>query len=113
MSHVRSLTVEPVRVSPAEAVVVVRVEVEPAADGVEVRGRLVGPRREGVSTVEVAYPLRPEPDGDDGLSLRAVIPEPNLWSADAPFRYDGRLEVWAGGRRAEVREFTVELRTKR
>jgi hypothetical protein len=41
-----------------------------------------------------------------------VVPEPNLWSADAPFRYDGRVEVWSGGRRVEEREFAVELRAK-
>ena len=108
MSHIRNVTVTPVRVSTAEAVIEVRVELE--AEGVELRGRLVGPRRAGVSTVEVDYPLRPA--NDSPLSLRAVIPEPNLWSADAPFRYDGRVEVWAGGRRVEVRAFAVELRAK-
>ena len=109
MSHVRSLTVEPVRVGPAEAILLVRVELDGPADGVELRGVLVGPRCPGVSTVEIAYPLRPA-GGDTGLSLMAVIPEPNLWSAAALFRYDGRVEVWAGGTRAEVREFAVELR---
>jgi len=109
VSHIRSLTVEPERVSPAEAVVVVRVGLD--APAAEVRGRLVGPRCEGVSTVEVAYPLRPA-GGDTGPTLRAVIPEPNLWSPAAPFRYDGRVEVWADGRRVEVREFAVELRPK-
>ena len=65
----------------------------------------------GVSTVETAYPLHPlSAVSDTVLSLRAVIPEPNLWSPDAPFRYDGRVEVWAGGRPVEVREFAVELR---
>ena len=111
MSHIRNLSVEPLRVSPAEAVLRVRVELDGPADGVELRGVLVGPRCPGVSTVEIAYPLRPA-DGDSPLSLTAVIPEPNLWSAAAPFRYDGRVEVWAGGARAEVREFAVELRAR-
>jgi hypothetical protein len=106
MSHIRSLTVEPVRVNPAEAVVAVRVELTEPAEAVEVRGRLVGPKCEGVTTVEVAYPLRPAPE-TDGATLRAVIPEPNLWSPTAPFRYDGRVDVWAGGRPVEVREFAV------
>ena len=61
-------------------------------------------------SVEIAYPLYPAGGGDNGLSLRAVIPEPNLWSAAAPFRYDGRVEMWVGGARTEVREFAVELR---
>jgi hypothetical protein len=110
MSHIRSLTVEPLRVSPAEAVVVVRVDLVRPFDPVEVRARLVGPKCEGRTTVEVAYPLTQAP----GLVpiFSAVIPEPNLWTPDAPFRYDGRVEVWADGRRVEVREFAVELRAK-
>jgi hypothetical protein len=111
VSHIRNLTVEPVRVSPTEAVLLVHAELDGPADGVELRGVLVGPRRPGVSTVEIAYPLLPV-GSDTGLSLRAVIPEPNLWSAAAPFRYDGRVEVWAGGVRAGVREFAVELRAR-
>jgi hypothetical protein len=91
-------------------VLLVRVELDGPADGVELRGTLVGPRCEGVSAVEVAYPLRPEPG--EGLALRAAVPEPNLWSAAAPFRYDGRVEVWAGGARADSRAFAVELRSR-
>jgi hypothetical protein len=111
MPHIRNLSVEPLRVSHAEAVIWVRVDLVQPAEGVEVRGRLVGPRCEGRTTVEVAYPLEPAP-GTSGPIYWTVIPEPNLWSAEAPFRYDGRVEVWAGGQRVEVREFAVELRAK-
>ncbi|MFO0850230.1 MAG: hypothetical protein U0871_16985 [Gemmataceae bacterium] len=101
MPHVRRVTVEPTKVTPAEAVVTVRVE----ADG-PVRGRLVGPYLSGVTTVAVAYPLRPL--SDDPLTLTAVIPEPNLWTPDAPFHYTGTVE--AGG---EVSRFRVEVRMVR
>jgi hypothetical protein len=110
MPRIRRVTVEPVRVSSAEAVLLVRVELDSPAEGVELRGTLVGPRCEGVSAVEVAYPLRPEPG--EGLVLRVVVPEPNLWSAATPFRYEGRVEAWAGGARADSRVFAVELRGK-
>lgn len=98
MPHIRSVMVEPTKVTPAEAVVTVRVE----ADG-PVRGRLVGPYLPGTTTVAVAYPLRPR--SDDPLTLTAVIPEPNLWTPTAPFRYDGSVE--ADGERVT---FAVELR---
>ena len=110
MPLIRTVTVEPVRVSPAEAVLLVRVELDGPADAVELRGKLVGPKCPGVFTVEVAYPLRPA--GDTPLSLRAVVPEPNLWSAAAPFRYDGRAEVWAGGACVAAGAFAVELRPR-
>ncbi|MDB5306848.1 MAG: hypothetical protein JWO38_1050 [Gemmataceae bacterium] len=107
---IRSITVEPVRMSPAGAELIVRVGLDAAA-GVEVRGTLVGPRCAGISTVEVAYDLRPVPGADDtALVLRAVIPEPNMWSPAAPFRYDGRVGVWRDGVRVDDHRFAVELR---
>lgn len=108
MPTIRAITIEPLRVSFAEAEVVVRVELDGPTDGVEVRGRLVGPRRPSVSTVEVAYPLRAM--SDNSLSLRAIIPEPNLWSEAAPFYYGGRVEAWAGGLKVDERVFTLELK---
>ena len=105
------LVVEQPRVTPTEAVVVVRAGLDGPPGGVEVRGKLVGPRRPGVATVEVAYPLRPV-SGDAPVSLRAVIPEPNLWTPDVPFRYDGTVELWRDGEKLNARPFTVELRAK-
>jgi len=99
------VTVEPVRVTTASAELRVVVECDGPAAGAELRGRLVGPRCQGVSTVEVAYPLRQE-----GPAFRVVIPEPNMWSAAAPFRYDGRVEVWVGNERVDDHTFAVELR---
>jgi hypothetical protein len=105
--RIRSVTAEPVRVTPAEAVVVVRVELDGPPAGADLRGKLVGPRRPGATTVEVAYPLRPA-DGDPP-TLRAVIPEPNLWTPAAPFRYDGTVELWRGGAKLDAKPFTVHL----
>lgn len=105
-----NVTVEPVRVSTAEAELLVRVELDGPAAGAEVRGRLVGPRCERVSTVEAAYPLRPAGSTDATVALRAVIPEPNPWTPGAPFRYDGRVEVWQSGVKADERDFAVALR---
>ncbi len=110
-ARIRSVTAEPVRITPAEAVVAVRVELDGPPAGAEVRGKLVGPRRAGAATVEVAYPIRPEPGGDP-LALRTVIPEPNLWTPAAPFRYDGTAELWRGGEKLDAKPFTVELRAK-
>jgi len=103
--RIRRVTVQPVRVTTAAAELRVIVEWDGPVEGIEFRGRLVGPRCVGVSTVEVAYPLRP-----DGSALRVVIPEPNMWSTAAPFRYDGRVEAWVGSERVDDHTFAVELR---
>jgi hypothetical protein len=58
---------------------------------VEVRGRLMGPRCPGVSTVEVAYRLRPL---DASGAYQVLIPEPNFWTPEHPFRYEGPVEFW-------------------
>jgi hypothetical protein len=71
----------------------------PPKRSLQVRGRLMGPRCAGRSTIEVAYPLRPLPDlleGDAGLTSRTIIPEPSLWDADNPFCYGGPVELWDG-----------------
>jgi hypothetical protein len=108
---IRDITVEPVHITPAGAELIVRVSLDEPTTGAEVRGTLVGPRCEGISTVEVAYPLRPASGTGGAIStLRALIPEPNLWSPTARFRYDGRVEVWRDGIRLTARPFAVELR---
>jgi hypothetical protein len=57
-------------------------------EDVEVRGRLMGPRCPGTSTVEVAYPLQRLAPG----VYRVRIPEPVLWSAERPCVYEGPME---------------------
>jgi hypothetical protein len=61
---------------------------------VEVFGRLMGPRCPGVSTVEVAYPLRPVAPA----VYRALIPEPVLWTPEHPCVYEGPIELHRAGR---------------
>ncbi len=72
----------------------IRIQFDKLPEGVDVRGRLVGPRCPGVSTVEVAYPLRPLTELG---SYRVVIPEPNLWTPEHPCHYEGPAEFWRGG----------------
>lgn len=70
---------------------------------VEVRGRVMGPRCPGTSTIEVAYPLQPQPGAPS--TYRVVIPEPTYWSADRPCVYSGPVEL----RRAGTVVGTIEL----
>lgn len=72
------------------------VEFEGLPPDVEVRGRLMGPRCPGVSTVEVAYHLRPLGPAPTSV-YRVLIPEPSLWSAERPFVYEGPVEFVRGG----------------
>lgn len=55
---------------------------------VEVRGRLVGPRCPGVTTVEIAYPLQSISRG----IYRVLIPDPVMWSDERPFVYEGPVQ---------------------
>jgi hypothetical protein len=64
-------------------------------EGVEVRGRLMGPRCPGVSTIEVAYHFQPL----DAATVRVLIPEPSFWSADRPYVYEGPAEFHRGGQK--------------
>jgi hypothetical protein len=64
---------------------------------VEVRGRLMGPLCPGVSTVEIAYRLRLLDDAPPG-EYQLLIPEPNFWAPEHPFRYEGPVEFWRDGK---------------
>lgn len=103
------MTFEIIRLDAAVAELLVHAEF--AADpgsNVELRGRLMGPRRPGVATIEVAYPLRPVPAAlPTRRSARVVIPDPNLWEPNTPFVYWGPAEVWQGGQKTG--ECTVEV----
>ena len=73
---------------------------------VTVSGRLMGPRCPGVSTVEVAYRLRHL----DGGEYQVMIPEPNLWAPEHPFRYEGPLEFRRDGELVGHVDISVGLR---
>jgi hypothetical protein len=85
----------------------VRIVIDNLPPDVEVRGRLMGPRCPGVSTVEVAYRLV-HMDGAPG-TYQVLIPEPNLWSPERPFRYEGPVEFWQGGELAGALTISLGL----
>jgi beta-galactosidase/beta-glucuronidase len=101
------------RLSAAEAEVWLLVEAERVTPTTEVRGRLVGPRCPGVSTIEVAYFLRPfprQPEGIAPLSRRVVIPEPSLWETERPYVYRAIVELCEDGAVCDRAEFDYGLR---
>jgi hypothetical protein len=100
---------------PAQVEVWVQVEVESPSPASDIRGRLTGPRVQGATTVEVAYPLRPLPCPIDEpvntITRRAIIPEASFWDPECPFLYEGTVELWAHGQRVDQRRFTHGFRT--
>ena len=109
---IRTLEVQELRLTAAEAVVWLQDVPERRSETTEVRGRFVGPRCSGRSTVEVAYPLRPVPGGARGsgdLAMRVVIPEPSFWASQSPYQYEGTVELWDEGKRCDVRQITLRL----
>jgi hypothetical protein len=94
------------RLDPVEAELWITAMPEPATPGTEIRGRIVGPRCAGVTTIEVAYPLRPMPQQvltDTHLAARVVIPEPSRWTPETPFLYTLIVELWRDGQRSDRR----------
>jgi hypothetical protein len=76
---------------------------------VDVRGRLMGPRCPGASTIEVAYHLHRVAFGD----YRVLIPEPVYWSPERPFVYEGPAEFSRQGQPAGTLWVSVGLRRGR
>jgi glycosyl hydrolase family 2 len=112
--RIQKTTVRLHHLTPAEAEVWVTAELNEASSGLELRGRLVGPRCPGATTVEVAYPFRPCPEGvadqPHALAVRAFIPEPSIWTEQTPFVYEGPLELWRDGECQDKVKVTVGLR---
>jgi hypothetical protein len=112
-NQIRKTTVEVKRLSAAEAEVWLAAEVNELTPTTELRGKLTGPRCPGVTTVEVAYLLHPLPREDEEanrLTVRVLIPEPNLWTEMTPFVYTGRLELWQDGYCVDVTNLAVGLK---
>src|ERR1043166_282298 len=61
--------------------------------GVELSGRLMGPRCPGVTRVEVASRLRPPRSANP---WQLLIPERVFWSVDRPMVYEGPFEYLPG-----------------
>jgi len=112
-NRLRQVTAQLYRLSAAEAEVWLLVEAERVTATTEVRGRLVGPRCPGATTIEVAYPLRSflsHPEGVPALSRRVVIPEPSLWETGQPYVYRAVVELWEDGQLCDRAEFDYGLR---
>jgi hypothetical protein len=76
---------------------------------VEVRGRLMGPRWPGVSTIEVAYHLRPV-SAPPASVYRVLIPEPVTWADERPCVYEGPVEFRRAGE--EVGKVVISIGIK-
>jgi len=88
--------------NPAEAEVWITAVPTDCLGGMELRGRLMGPRCPYSTTIEVAYPLQPLPlqsEKPRHLTARVIIPEPSLWDPESPFLYQGPVEVWKDHKR--------------
>ncbi len=108
------LTIEQKRLSTAEAELWVVVHIEKRDATAELRGSLVGPRCAKAETVQIAYPLksiqRPE-FGPDALVGRIIIPEPNCWTPEMPFVYEGSVELWHAGK-CEIKPIQAMFKTR-
>ena len=103
-NRIRNVQITQRRWDAAEAELWVTVEPELLTPTSEVRGRLMGPRCPGITTVEVAYPLRPLPrpqPGQAGLTMRVIIPDPVAWEPQRPFVYEGPVELWQDGQKCD------------
>jgi hypothetical protein len=116
MNKLRQVTAELRRLSAVEAEVWIRIEAEEVTPTTEVRGRMIGPRCPGITTIEVAYPLQPFtrlPESLPSLSRRVAIPDPSLWEPEQPFVYHAVIELWQNGTRCDVAEFDYGLAMSR
>jgi hypothetical protein len=107
-----TITIEVIRLSVEIAEILIRAEfdADPGPD-CELRGRLMGPRCPGFSTIEIAYPVKPLPCASPTLRMgRVIIPEPNLWTETKPLTYWGPIELWNQGNMVSWKQVEVGLR---
>lgn len=91
----RGLEITLLHCHPAEAELTISwLPDDPASDGWELRGRLVGPHHAFRETIQTPYPLRPQPRTGDTVRARVVIPDPLTWSPSDPYLYRGVVEIW-------------------
>ena len=110
--RIEGFVVEQTRITSAETVLTVTARLSGPAAGLELRGRLTGPFCEGQQTIAVAYPFQPMGSEESSVTARVVVPEPNVWTPAAPFRYDGIAELVAAGAVVDRRTFVVHLKAK-
>jgi hypothetical protein len=100
------------RLDPALAEVRLVVSPERIDAATTVRARLLGPRCQYSTTVEIVYHFQPIPEtASDAITLRALIPEPSLWEPECPFLYEGPVELWQDGTRVDAWNISHGLRT--
>lgn len=103
---IQQLTIEQRRLTPADAELWVYVHVAAIGPTTQIRGNLSGPFCACVQTIQIAYPIkaiRPPGLADNVLVGRILIPEPNFWTLEMPFVYEGQVELWLEGQLAEKR----------
>jgi hypothetical protein len=104
-------------VSPTEANIWFRADVQRVTSGTEVRGRILGPRNLFTRTVEFASPLRSvkHRQGQDVMLIaRTCFPKPGFWDPLTPFLYRVVIELWQDEQRCGMAAFdlgfcTIEL----
>lgn len=102
-----SVRVVKLSIQSAEVEFVVPVE---NAVGMQLKGFVAGPQCEGRTTVEIPYTIYPrETDSTGEVVGRALIPEPCIWSEEAPFEYLARLELWKDEKVVEKDGFKFQL----
>src|SRR5438045_9314074 len=85
-SRIRSISVQPIRLTPTEAELAIDMHCSELHPTTEIHGRLMGPSCLYSTTVEVAYPIRMHSRGrgQPVLHGRVVIREPARWGAQSP-----------------------------
>jgi hypothetical protein len=104
--HIRRCAVQQKRLTNVEAELWIHLEVEPMEPTAQIRGCLVGPHCRGVETVSINYPLKriePKDHAENVLVGQIIIPEPNLWTTETPFVYEGNVELWFEGKCVEIK----------
>jgi|SRR5262245_8802031 len=109
-NRIKRVDVQQDRISTLEAELTVRVEIDGSAADVQIRGRVTGPKCTGIETVQVPYPLRPVPSVGSELFARVAIPEPNLWTEERPFVYEGVVELWVSGAKRDSAHFKTAFK---
>jgi hypothetical protein len=100
------LTIAQKRLSSAEAEIWISVRVNAITESTVLRGSLVGPKCPDVETVQIMYSLKPidsDVNQQNVLMGRIVVPEPNVWTPEQPFVYEGNVELWQEGKCAEIK----------
>jgi hypothetical protein len=109
---ITSLTAEIVRANTTVAQFLVHVVLDGPVSECAIKGRLLGPRCPGITTVEIAYPLVQIESCGMTAKFIGVIPEPNLWTPEAPFVYELTVQVRDAGKLTDMRRSVLTLRAR-